>query len=217
MALKDFDRRLAHACYRLRGHDHATISYALDAGASIIVPHVDTVEQAKDIVAATKFGTANRGTRSTPPTRWLTDLNDVGIDPTQSIWENMNRTAAVIIQIECLAAINNLDGILTAVGDQIDAVWMGTLDTRASMGLDGLWGEEPEFQAAVSKYEATLRKHDKPNAGPCFGGQWERAENKMFTVVAADFMTLAADVAKIKEAREHLGPLKAKGHLNGHA
>lgn len=52
------------------GHDHAAIGFALDAGASIVVPQVETVEQAKHIVSAAKFGAKINGTRSAPPARW---------------------------------------------------------------------------------------------------------------------------------------------------
>lgn len=56
-----------------------------------------------------------------------------------------NDQAAIIIQIESELGAQNLDAILAAVGDQIDAVWMGTLDMRVTMGLDDLWGDEPAF------------------------------------------------------------------------
>ncbi|CAG9939471.1 unnamed protein product, partial [Clonostachys rosea f. rosea IK726] len=48
------------------GHDQSLIEYAMDAGASIIVPQVDTVEQCKFFVSATKFGAKSNGTRSAP-------------------------------------------------------------------------------------------------------------------------------------------------------
>ncbi len=44
------------------------------------------------------------------------------MDPTRTIWKNVNHQAAVIIQIESEEGLRNLDAILSAVGDQIDAV-----------------------------------------------------------------------------------------------
>ncbi|KAF7876798.1 hypothetical protein EAF04_001881 [Stromatinia cepivora] len=90
------------AIVRVPGHDHASIGYALDAGASILVPQVDTVEQAKHIVSSAKFGAVRNGTRSAPPARFLIGISDTTIDPTKSIWENVNNQAALIIQIETL-------------------------------------------------------------------------------------------------------------------
>src|SRR5271155_921672 len=84
------------------GHDHAAIGYALDAGASIVVPQVDTVEQAKHIVSCAKFGRKHNGTRSAPPARLMPGLSDTPLDPSRSIWENLNDQAAIIIQIESL-------------------------------------------------------------------------------------------------------------------
>jgi len=42
--------------HRVPGHEHASIGYALDAGASIVVPQVETVEQARHVVSAMKYG-----------------------------------------------------------------------------------------------------------------------------------------------------------------
>ncbi|KAI4167951.1 MAG: hypothetical protein LQ348_007584 [Seirophora lacunosa] len=196
---------------RVPGHDHASIGYALDAGASIVIPQVETAEQARHVVATAKFGAKNKGTRSAPPCRWLPGLADTVIDPNRSIWENVNDQAAIIIQIESEEGARNLDAILAAVGDQIDAVWMGTLDTRVNMGFAGFWGTEPRFLEIVELYQDALKKHDIPNSGMCLGGDWERAANKAFVVVGGDAFALLADLATISSARENLAPLPAKG------
>ncbi|KAI4122894.1 MAG: hypothetical protein LQ341_007257 [Variospora aurantia] len=179
---------------RVPGHDHASIGYALDAGASVVVPQVETVEQARHVVSAAKFGAAN-----------------MAVDPTRTLWENQNDQAAVIIQIENEEGLRNLDAILTAVGDQIDAVWLGSLDTRVSIGLDGFSGPEPRFLEAVDLYRETLKKHHVPQCGMCLGGNWASAANKPFVIVAGDFFALLGDIALIKGARENLGPLSANG------
>lgn len=189
---------------RLPGHDHANIAFALDAGASIVVPQVDTVEQAEHVVSATKFGKAQKGSRSAPPARWLPGLGATTLDASRSIWENVNDQAAVIIQIESELGVKNLDAILTSVGHHIDAVWIGTLDLRVSMGLDGMWGEEPEFQNAIQLYEETLRKHNKPNSGQALNGNWTLGANKSLTIVAADFLAFLSQRDAIQSARQHL-------------
>ena len=85
---------------RVPRRDHAAIGYALDAGASIIVPQVDTVEQAQHVVSAAKLGVKAKGNQSAPPFRWLPGLSDTRIDPSRSLWENLNDQAAIIMQIE---------------------------------------------------------------------------------------------------------------------
>ncbi|KAE8393460.1 Pyruvate/Phosphoenolpyruvate kinase-like domain-containing protein [Aspergillus alliaceus] len=127
---------------RVPGHDEAMIAYALGAGASIVAPYVETVEQAKPIVSAV----------CTAPFRYLAGLTDTPVDPERGFWESLNGQAAVMIQIESLEAIQNLDAILTEVPG-IDAVWLGALDAR------------PEWLEAVVLYRATVEKHNKPHAG----------------------------------------------------
>jgi 4-hydroxy-2-oxoheptanedioate aldolase len=202
--------------HRIPGHDHSAIGFALDAGASIIVPQVETVEQAQHLVSSAKFGVAHKGTRSAPPCRWLMGLSDTNspIDPTRSVFENVNDQAAIIIQMESELAINNLDVILTAVGDQIDAVWIGGLDLRVSMGLDGFWGSEPEFLKVIKQYEETLKKHDMPNSGGGFGRNWSLCANKAFAVVSGDVVTLMGETATITDARQVFGPLKKGQETN---
>lgn len=155
---------------RVPGHDHAAIGFALDAGASIVVPQVNTVAEAQHVISATKYGTANKGTRSAPPFRLIPGVTDIPINPQRTIDQNVNDQAAVMIQIETLEAINNLDAILTQVPD-IDVVWLGSLDVRVSMGLPRRpTGEpEPEYLAAVQNFDDTLRKHDKPRGGIAMG------------------------------------------------
>ena len=201
---------------RVPSHDHALIGYALDAGASIVIPQVETVEQAQHVVAAAKFGPARKGNRSAPPCRWLPGIGDTGIDPSRSVWENVNDQAAIIIQIESEQGAWNLDAILTAVGDQIDAVWMGTLDMRVSMGYDGFWGPEQKFLDIVSLYESTLKKHNMPNTGMCLNGEWAKGANKAFVIVGGDSFAFLGDTVTISNARQNLLPLVKKSQVNGH-
>merc|ERR1712098_291629 len=139
---------------RVPGHDHAAIGYALDAGASIVVPQVDTVEQAKHVVSAAKFGAKANGSRSAPPFRLIPGLTDMSYHPDKDVFAAVNDQAAIMIQIESEQGINNLDEILTECGDDIDIVWLGALDARVSMGFRGNFGsgDEPEWLAAREKF-----------------------------------------------------------------
>ncbi|KAF6234246.1 hypothetical protein HO173_007666 [Letharia columbiana] len=114
---------------RVPGHDHATIGFALDAGASVVIPQVNTVAEAQHAISSAKYGVKNRGTRSAPPYRLIPGVTTLPSDPAETVHENMNRQAAIMIQIETVEGIDNLDAILTHVPD-IDA---STLDIRVSM------------------------------------------------------------------------------------
>lgn len=159
-------------------------------------------------MSAAKFGKAQNGTRSAPPCRWFPGVGDITIDPTRSIHENVNDQAAIVIQIESEVGVKNLDAILTAVGHQIDAVWIGSLDLRVSMGLNSFWGSEPEFLEVIELYQNTLKKHDIPNSGMVINGNWAMGANKAFVIVGGDLFAFLGETANIMSARQNLGPLK---------
>lgn len=191
---------------RVPGHDHAAIGYALDAGASIVIPQLDTVEQAKHVVSSAKFGTRQNGTRSAPPFRMVPGLTDMAADGKRDVWQNLNDQAAIMVQIETLEGINNLDAILTEVPD-IDVVWLGSLDCRISMNLPANFGQgnEPEWLAAVEKFNNTLKKHNKPRAGFCLGGGEEltkAGEENVILVHAADVLKLYEMGPQLLAARQ---------------
>lgn len=188
------------------GHDHAAIGFALDAGASIVIPQLETVEQAKHVVSAAKFGRKQNGTRSVPPFRLVPRVTDIPADGVRDVWQNVNDQAAIMVQIESLEGIRNLDAILTEVPD-IDVVWLGAIDCRTSMGLPanmGLGGE-PEWLAAVDLFKATVKKHNKPKAAFCLtGGEDLRkaAEENVIVLHACDVMKLYEMGLQLKAARE---------------
>jgi 4-hydroxy-2-oxoheptanedioate aldolase len=173
-----------------------------------MVPQVETVEDAKHIVSAAKFGKKVNGTRSAPPGRWLPGISDTPIKPELTLWQNLNEQAAIIIQIESKQAVDNLDDILTECGEHIDAVWLGTLDCRVSMGLPGFWGEEPEFLAVLDTVNKTLRKHDMPYAGAAMGppeAVKAMGAGKAFTAIQGDvFSIIGAAAESLTQARELL-------------
>jgi 2-keto-3-deoxy-L-rhamnonate aldolase RhmA len=176
------------------GHDHAAIGFALDAGASVIIPQLETVEQAKHVVSAAKFGTRQNGTRSAPPFRMVPGLTDMGADGKRDVWPNLNDQAAIMVQIESLEGINNLDAILSEI-PEIDVVWLGGIDCRISMNLPANFGQgdEPEWLAAVQQFNGTLKKHNKPRAGFCLAGGDEltkMAEDNVLLIHAADVLKL---------------------------
>ena len=159
---------------RVPGHDHAAIGYALDAGASIVVPQVDTVEQAKHVISAAKYGAKIGGSRSAPPFRLVPGLTDTSAQEGKDVFAAVNDQAAVMIQIESLQGekqegkeqnrkhpvkrmglidnprLANLTSGINNLDDiltqvpDIDIVWLGALDARISMGFPGNFGSGSE-------------------------------------------------------------------------
>lgn len=173
------------------------------------MPQVDTVEQAKHVVSAAKYGRKNNGTRSVPPFRLIPTLTDLAYDPSRDFFDNINDQAAIMIQVESLEGINNLDAILTAC-PEIDAVWIGMLDARVSMGLPangGMGGSEPEWLAALDTYIKTTDKHKKPRGGMAMGPPEvfkKMAADKHFVVCSADVLAMMGLMGELGAARENL-------------
>ncbi|MCJ1437470.1 hypothetical protein MMC27_006857 [Xylographa pallens] len=198
------------------GHDHAAIGYALDAGASVVIPQVETVAQAQHVLSSSKFGTHSRGTRSAPPFRLIPGVTDICHDAKNplGIHGNLNDAAAVMIQIETLEGIRNLDSILTEVPG-IDAVWLGTLDLRVSMNLPGnggMGGAEPEWLDAVKLYDDIMARHlGVAKAGFALAAMpnfEQMAHGKALVVMAADVMAFMSLMASLQSGREVVKPLE---------
>ncbi len=114
------------AIVRVPVEDFAFASHALDMGAeAIIAPMINTPEDARRLVAATKYPPL--GQRSWGPLRAMT-LN--GNDPAAQL-ANANDDTLALAMIETAEAIANLDAILEV--DGIDGVFAGPSDLSVSL------------------------------------------------------------------------------------
>jgi 4-hydroxy-2-oxoheptanedioate aldolase len=114
----------------------------LDIGASAIqVPQVNTAEQARRIVAATKYPPL--GTRGAA---FSTRAAGYGFFGGARHVADSNDGIAVIVMAETRVAIENLDDILAVPG--IDAVFFGPNDLSFSFGHPGEMGH-PDVVAAI--------------------------------------------------------------------
>jgi 4-hydroxy-2-oxoheptanedioate aldolase len=117
---------------RPRSNDTAEIQSVMDRGVQgVQVPHVNTGEDARRVVAAVKFGPgAGRGLAAgTRPDRWglgakMTDFT-----------AQANAQSLIAVQIEHEAALANVDDILKV--DGIDVFFVGPSDLSQSMGYPG--------------------------------------------------------------------------------
>ena len=137
---------------RVPKNDTLWIRRVLDAGARcIIVPMVNTVEEAKAAVAATKYPPA--GVRGFGFCR----ANEHGVE-FESYMNSANEEIAVVMQIEHIDAIENLSGILDV--DGVDGVFVGPLDLTGSMGLVGQM-DHPEVVQALSRFREVCASEGK--------------------------------------------------------
>ncbi|MET3441483.1 4-hydroxy-2-oxoheptanedioate aldolase [Variovorax paradoxus] len=119
----------------------ALIKQLLDIGAkNLLVPMVDTAEQARALVSATRYpplGIRGVGSAVGRASQWSgrTDYLDIA-----------DEEVCLLVQAETVTALSNLAEICGV--DGIDGVFIGPADLAASMGHRGRPGH-PEVQAAI--------------------------------------------------------------------
>jgi len=116
---------------RVANHEYSSISRPLDAGAQgIMVPHVETRGQVEAIVAAAKY--PPEGRRGCSVSTGHTDFNSVDLP---AFLEHANAQTLVIIQIECEAAVESIEGLVSVPG--VDVAMIGPNDLSVSLGVPG--------------------------------------------------------------------------------
>jgi len=134
----------------------STINQFLDRGViGVLGPHVDTSEQAKQLVDACRF--VPQGQRSWGGGRG-TFYNDGGLIDQPGLkrteyMELANENMLVMAQLETATAFANLDEILEV--DGIDAFAWGSNDLAQSMGFPGQ-PDHPEVKAAEASVEERI-------------------------------------------------------------
>jgi len=124
------------------------IKQLLDIGAqSLLIPMVDTAEQARAIVSATRYpplGIRGVGSAVGRASRWSarTDYLDHADDE-----------VCLLVQAETATALKNLEAICAV--DGVDGVFIGPADLAASMGHRGKPGH-PVVQAAIEQAMKTI-------------------------------------------------------------
>jgi len=130
------------------------VARCLDAGAmGIMVPMVESVEQALDIVSFTRY--PPHGVRGAGFGMAHDDYT--GGAPADKIAAAHRRTL-VIAQIETPRGADAVDKI--AAIDGIDVLWLGHFDMTNFMGIPGQFSH-PDYLAAVDAIVAAARRHGK--------------------------------------------------------
>lgn len=139
---------------RVPGFEHYHASRVLDGGAlGIVVPHVDTAEQAAKIVDNCKYPPI--GHRSVTGALPQLDFEPV---PMAEATIAINDATLVVVMLETPQAVENADAI--AAVDGIDVLLVGTNDLCVEMGIPGQLGDD-KVVAAYEKIIAACEKHGK--------------------------------------------------------
>jgi 4-hydroxy-2-oxoheptanedioate aldolase len=147
----------AKSLVRVGGYsDRPGIQQSLDLGADgVLVPYINTAEEARVAVSCTKYPTA--GTRSVYfPQR---SMNKDGL---LGYAGSANQNLIVALQVETADCIKNIDEIAAVPG--IDILFLGQNDLCMSMGLYEKYEfphmyTSPELGAATDKLVAAARKN----------------------------------------------------------
>lgn len=133
--------------------DVSLIKQLLDVGTqTLLVPVVETAEQARQMVAATRYppvGIRGVGSALARSSRW----NLIG-DYLQQADDEM----CVLVQVETMTGLTNLQAIAEVEG--VDGVFFGPADLSASMELLGQPGH-PQVQQAIMDGIATVKAAGK--------------------------------------------------------
>jgi 4-hydroxy-2-oxoheptanedioate aldolase len=175
----------------LRG-DSALIKQYLDLGVqTVLVPMVDTAEQAAEVVAATRYppqGIRGVGAAMARASRWNRIDNYVG---------RCNEEMCVLVQVESVTAMRNLAAIAAVEG--VDGIFFGPADLAASMGLPGK-PSDPVVQSAIEAGIATVKAAGKA-AGSITS---EQRLARRYLDLGATFMAVGLDTTLLVNAAADL-------------
>lgn len=182
----------SHPVVRVVHGDPALIKQMLDIGVqTLLVPMVDTPEQARALVAATRYppqGIRGVGAAVARASRWglKTDYLDTA-----------NDDACLLVQAETRTALDNLQAICAV--DGVDGVFIGPADLAASLGHRGNPGH-PEVQAAIEGAIRTIVDSGKA-AGTLTG---DTMLARRYLELGARFVAVGIDVTLLARGTRQL-------------
>ena len=184
---------------RLPDGQHWMIKRALDAGAhGIIIPLLQTAEDAKNVVKFSKFPPlGNRGLGSPFSTeKFVTgktgEVNEISLS---QYFQEANDSLVVIVQIETASALAQIKEIAAVPG--IDVCFIGPVDLGNSIGHPpkdvGIYA--PELEQAIEKIHKETQAAGKWSA--IYTGSGEQA--KSFAEKGFNMINTMNDVAAIRK------------------
>jgi 4-hydroxy-2-oxoheptanedioate aldolase len=142
------------AVVRTTENTGAEIGRALDAGAAgLIVPHVGSVEDAREVVGHARFGPL--GERGMDLYARAAGWGETDRD---TYLRHANEEILVGVMVEGSAAINDLADIAEVEG--LDLLFVGPYDLSQSMGYPGQI-DHPEVVRAIEQAAATADEHGR--------------------------------------------------------
>ncbi|MGA7207127.1 MAG: HpcH/HpaI aldolase/citrate lyase family protein [Specibacter sp.] len=177
---------------RVPTNDPVIIKQVLDLGAqSLIVPMVNTADQARDAVAAIRYaprGISGVGASLARSARW---------NRIPDYLQNAENGLTLLVQLEAAEAVENAGEIARV--DGIDGVFIGPADLAATLGLLGQQ-DHPDVVAAVLRCIREVKEAGKIVGVNAFVEQQAR----VYQDAGADFINVGADVSLLARGSEAL-------------
>ncbi len=182
----------SHPVVRPVNGDADTLKPLLDAGVqTLLVPMVESAEQARAIVAATRYpphGCRGVGAGLARASRWGRVPDYV---------HHCHQALCVLLQVESRAGLDNIDEI--AAVDGVDGVFIGAADLAADLGYLGRPGH-PEVNAAVLDAFKRIQAAGKPAGALTVSEELAREH----LAAGCRFLAVGADVALLARATDAL-------------
>ncbi|OBK92124.1 aldolase [Mycobacterium asiaticum] len=175
---------------RVPSADASFIARALDIGAvGIIVPHIDSEEEAQAVVRAARFPPVGRRSISGPNA-----VSGYGSRTPAQLVEVLERHTVVAVMIETPEGVAACESIASVGG--IDMILIGPSDLTAEMGIHGQY-ENEHFHRAVESVAAACRRH-----GVALGVAGIKSLDllKRFVGLGLRFISAGTDVGMVAEA-----------------
>ena len=161
---------------------------ALDGGGwGIVMPHVDTPEEAAELVAHVKY--PPQGHRSVMGALPQFGYRGIGVGETSRI---VNAELLTTVMIETPLALENAEKIAAVPG--VDVLLIGTNDLAMEMGIPGQFAHE-KIVGAYEKVIAACRKHGK---WPGMGGIYNQPIMQRYIQMGARFLLSGGDIAFVQ-------------------
>jgi len=174
-------------------HDELALgTRCLDAGGlGIVLPHVDTAEEAKAMVNAFRFApVGHRSIGGGYPHFGFASA------PAKEVVTALNAATLLVAMIETPRAVENAEQIAAVPG--IDVLLMGTNDLCLEMGIPGQLDNERVVDA-IDKVVAACRKHGK---WPGLGGVYVRDLAKRYIARGMRFALAGNDISLLVNAAQ---------------
>lgn len=186
---------------RIPATEYHFVARVLDMGAmGIMVPMVESVEQAETLVRSAKYPPQGRRGAA-----FAISHDDYRSEELTTSMASSNGEQLLIAQIETVAGLEACEAI--AAVDGIDVLWIGQFDLTCSMGIPGQF-DHPRFHEALDRVVAACRDHDTV-AGymACSAGEATQMIQRGFRILAVGgdlWVYQQALAADLRQVRQHL-------------